>query len=134
MTRKLTPIVTAVLLGLVLAVSAGCGVGEPTSEGKLAATADDYLRALAAGNSDEACAQLTAGARAALTGPCPGAMQAITKRVGSERLAAAADAGTSIDVDGDRGSVEIPQLAGARLDLVKVGEDWKIASGQTLDE
>ena len=126
-------LVTAVVLGLVLAVSAGCGVGESTPDGKIAATADDYLRALAAGNTDEACAQLTASARAALSRRCPDAMDAIAKRVGSERLAAAADAGVSIDVDGDRGSVEISQLPGARLDLVKVGEDWKIASGETLE-
>ena len=133
MMRTLKPIVAAVLLGLVVAVSAGCGVGEPTPDGKIAATADDYLRALAAGETDEACAQLTAGARAALSGSCPGAMEAIAKRVGSEKLAAAADAGVTIDVDGDRGSVAIRQLPGARLDVVKVGEDWKIASGQTLE-
>ena len=132
--RTLRPILAAVLLGLVVAVSAGCGVGEPTSEGKLAATADAYLRALATGNSDEACAQLTAGARAALMGPCPSAMEAIAKRVGAERLAAAADQGVSIEVDGDRGLVEIPQLPRARLGLVEVGEQWRIATGQTLEE
>ena len=134
MTRSLLPTVTvAAFTLLLLVVSTGCGVGELTPEAKVGKTADDYLRALAEDDTGKACAQLTAEAKAALGRPCPSQMRAIAARVGADALIAAADRGVKIAVDGARGSAEIPELAGARLVLTRVGDEWKIDSGYSLE-
>jgi hypothetical protein len=117
----------------VLVASAGCGVGEPGPEGKIAETADEYLRALADGDGRKACEQLAGSVKATLARPCIDEMRAIRARVGDDALAAAADRGVEIDVDEGRGSAEVPGLGGARLELVRVGEEWKIASGHSLE-
>jgi hypothetical protein len=133
MNRSLIHPLSLLVLAIAMLVPTGCGVGESTAEGQIATTADDYLRALSAGDTGAACAQLTATARAALERPCALEMQAIKARVGTDALTAAADEGATIDVDGNRGSAEIANLSAARLELVKVGEHWKIASGHRLE-
>jgi uncharacterized protein YdbL (DUF1318 family) len=133
MTRTLIQTLPILVLGLVLLVSIGCGVGESTNEGKIAATADDYLRALSDGDAGAACAQLTAAARTGLERPCAVEMRAIAARVGAQELASAAAEGVKVDVDGNRGSAEVTYLSPAQLELVNVGERWKIASGYALN-
>jgi hypothetical protein len=112
---------------------AGCGIGGPTAEGKVSETADRYLRAVADGDTEKACAQLTAEARAALDGSCRSAMEALASRVGREALSDAADGGVEIDVDGGRASARIRNLEGARLALVAAGREWLIADGYSLE-
>jgi hypothetical protein len=121
------------MLALAALVLAGCGYGETRPEGEIAQTAEDYLRALAAGDTSKACAQLAAAARTTLGRPCPETMRAIATRLGADTLTAAADRGLKIEVDGDRGSAEIRQLPGTRLALVRIGDRWKITSGHSLE-
>jgi hypothetical protein len=123
----------AITVAAVLIASAGCGVGEPGAEGKIAQTADEYLRALADGDGRKACEQLAGSAKAALARPCIEEMRAIRVRVGAAALTAAADRGVEIDVDEGRGSAEVPGLGGARFELVRVGDEWEIASGHALE-
>jgi hypothetical protein len=134
MTRTLITIPTIAAASLILlVVSTGCGYGEPTAEGKAARTADDYLRALADGNTANACAQLTASAKGGLGRPCAEEMEAIAARIGGDELVAAAEGGVAIDVDGNHGSVEIRRLDGARLVVIRAGKRWQIASGHALE-
>lgn len=112
---------------------AGCGIGEPTTEGKVSETADTYLRAVANGDTEKACAQLTAAARAALDDSCASMMKALASRVGREALTDAADGGVEIDVDGGHASARIRNLEGASLALVADGREWLIADGYSLE-
>jgi hypothetical protein len=120
-----------ILLVLVLAVAAaGCGVGPATNEEKISKTASTYLSALADGDTEKACAQLTARARGEA---CDQAMKEHLRRLDPEVLKAAADDSMDIDVDGSRASAGLSEPPGARFLLVKTNDVWRIDSGYTLD-
>lgn len=134
MTRALIPTVTVAAVSLVLVLaSTGCGFGELAPEGEIAKTTDDYLRALADGDTGKACAQLTDAAKSALGRPCREEMDAVASRVGADALTAAADERVKIEVDGNRGSAEVAHLGRVRLALVRAGDRWKIMSGHSLE-
>jgi hypothetical protein len=124
------------VLGALLAVLAifatGCGVGPVADEGKVSDAADTYLRSLAEGDVAAACAQLTAEARAELIGGCGPALGQVAARIGADRLAAAADRGVEIDVDGTTASAVVGELD-ALLTLVRAGASWRIERGYRLD-
>jgi hypothetical protein len=122
---------------LVLAVFAitltGCGVGAASPEMKVSETTDDYLRALAAGDTAKACAQLAPTAKRQLAGDCGAAMKQIASHVGAGRLTDAADDGLELDVAEFSARVTVPALNNARLVLVRSGERWRIRDGFELD-
>ncbi len=124
---------TAVLVALGALVLAGCGVGSGTPESNISETTDNYLRALSSGDTTKACAQLTPKVRGAIGSPCGTAMEKIATRVGPERLADAADQGSSISVDGSNGSATLKGLNGVRLGMVAADSTWLIESGYALD-
>ena len=129
MTRLLITLVAVIAIA---STATACGFGEMTGEGKIAASADDYLRALADGDGRTACAQLTSAASDALEPSCPAEMATIAARIGDDALTAAADAGVEVDMDGSRASVAVRKL-GARLTYVAVGDDWRSADGYSLE-
>ena len=116
-------------LALLAAALTGCGVGEASNEEKISKTAETYLRALADGDTAEACAQLTRRAqgrwvRAGNEGASLPARAGRTKN--------AADGSMDIDVDGDRATAGLSEPEGARFLLTPVGAEWRIDSGYTL--
>lgn len=119
-----------ILLVLVLAVAAaGCGVGGATNEEKISKTTSTYLSALADGDTATACAQLTPRARGEA---CDQTMKERLTQLDPEVLKDAAHNSMDIDVDGNRASAGLSEPPGARLLLVKTGEDWRIDSGYTI--
>jgi hypothetical protein len=122
------------LAGLVLALLAltltGCGVGPATNQEKISKTATTYLKALADGDAAKACAQLT---RRAKGGGCEAAVSDRLSRLDSDVLTRAADGSMDIEVHGDTATAGLSEPEGARFLLVKVGDDWRIDSGYTLD-
>ena len=121
------------LLALAALMLAGCGVGSGGPESKISETTDTYLRSLSSGDTTKACAQLTAKAKSKLGTSCAAAMKEIATRVGPDRLAEAADEGSSISVDGSDGSATLKGLNNARVGLVDSGSSWLIDSGYALD-
>jgi hypothetical protein len=124
----------AIAAAAIALIAAGCGIGEPTAKGEIAAAADDYLRALAEDDTAKACAQLAATAKSELDRPCEDELHEVAGRIGSDALSAAADGGVDVRVDGARGFAEIRDLDGARLTFAKAGTEWRITSGHALDE
>ena len=124
--------VAAGLAGLGVLVLSGCGVGS-SPEAKISETTDTYLRSLSSGDSSKACAQLTVRARRDIGIPCAAAMERIATRVGPDRLAQAADEGSSISVDGTSGFATLDGLSGVRLGMVAAESLWLIDSGYMLD-
>lgn len=111
-------------------LGAGCGIGT-TPDSSVAKTADTYLRALASGDEDKACAQLTGEARDR-TGPsCFVQMKQIAARIGSSRLRRAADGGISIHTAGQKGTATVAVLH-ATLAFKKNGFTWLITDGFAL--
>jgi hypothetical protein len=133
MTRTASFICTTALLSLAALTFAGCSVGGGTPESKISDTIDTYLRSLASGDTTRACAQLTVEARSKLGASCTAAMKTIARRVSRDRLDEAADAGSSISVDGSHGSVTVEGLNDARIGLIESGSSWLIESGYALD-
>lgn len=120
-----------ILLVLVLAVAAtGCGVGRATNEEKISKTATTYLSALAKGDTETACAQLTPRARGET---CDQTMKERLPRLDPEVLNDAAHDSMDIDVDGNRASAGLSEPPGARFLLVKTNDEWRIDSGYTLE-
>jgi hypothetical protein len=120
------------LLAFAALMLAGCGIGS-RPESKISETTDTYLRSLASGDTIRACAQLTAKAKSRLGTSCAAALTEIAVRVGPDRLAEAADEGSSISVDGSNGSATLKGLNNARVGLVDSGSNWLIESGYALD-
>lgn len=118
-----------VLVLVAFAVTA-CGVGAPTNEENISKTTTTYLRALADGDTAEACAQLTRRARGER---CEQAIKERLSRLEPDALEDAADAPMDIDVDGDRATARLSEPKAARFLLAKVGGEWHIDSGYTLD-
>jgi pimeloyl-ACP methyl ester carboxylesterase len=122
-------VLTVLVLALLAPAVTGCGVGAASSEEKIDQTAITYLRALAGGDAAKACAQLTQRARG---GACEAAMKTRLSGLEPAALNRAADGSLDIDVDGTRATAGLSEPGGARLQLVKVGGDWRIDSGYTL--
>lgn len=123
-------ILAVLVLVLVASASTACGVGAATDEEKISKTATAYLGALADGDAAKACAQLTRRARGER---CE---QMITERLSQlepDALKNAADGSMEIDVDGVRATAGLSQPEGARFLLAKVGGEWLIDSGYTLE-
>jgi hypothetical protein len=133
MKRTASLIPTTLLLALAAVMFAGCGIGGGSPESKISDTTDTYLRSLASGDTAKACAQLTVEAKSKLGTSCTAAMKTIARRIGREKLDEAADAGSSISVDGSHGSVTVEGLNRARIGLVDAGSSWLIESGYALD-
>ena len=113
---------------LALAVT-GCGIGRAGDKEKISKTATTYLRALAAGDTAKACAQLTLHARGER---CETATKRRLARLEPDALKDAADGSLDIDVHGKTATAGLPEPAGARFVLAKVAGEWRIDSGYTL--
>jgi hypothetical protein len=118
------------VVALLAAALTGCGVGRASNEEKINKTASTYLRALADGDTAKACAQLTPRARGER---CGAAMKERLSRLDSDALKNAADGSIDIKIDGDRATAGLSEPEGARFLLAKVGAEWRIDSGYTLD-
>ena len=123
-------VLAILVLALLAAALTGCGVGKATNEEKINKTASTYLRALADGDTAEACAQLTPRAKGER---CESAMKERLPRLDSDALKNAADGSIDIKIDGDRATAGLSEPEGARFLLAKVGAEWRIDSGYTLD-
>jgi hypothetical protein len=123
-------VLALLVLALLAGALTGCGVGPATDEEKISKTATAYLQALADGDAARACAQLTRRARGER---CGQAMRERLPRLDPDMLEEAADGWTDIDVDGARATATLSEPGGARFLLTKVGGDWRIDAGYTLD-
>ena len=119
-------------LGAAALALAGCGIGSPGPEAKVSEVTDDYLRALAAGDTSTACAQLAPNAKQDIRGECSAMMAMVAQRVGKQRLTAAADAGVDLDVDDSSARVKITELGDVVLLLTLNGDRWLIRDGFDL--
>ena len=117
------------VLALLAAALAGCGVGKASDKEKISKTATTYLRALAGGNTAKACLQLTRHARGER---CEHALKRRLSRLDSDALGRAADGSMDIDVNGNRATASWSEPQPAHFVLVKVGAEWRIDSGYTL--
>jgi len=117
-----------VLTLLVLALT-GCGIGRAGDKEKISKTATTYLRALAAGDTAKACAQLTRRARGER---CETASKQRLASLEPKAFKDAADGSLEIEVHGKTATAGLPEPDGARFVLVKVAGDWRIDSGYTL--
>lgn len=134
-------IVTLVVGSLVLP---GCGGG--SEEGAVGETIETYLSALARGDGQEACDQLTGSqARTMFEGAvvqlpelqatsCADALSKLSGSLGGEEKAALEDAeATNIEVHGDSASAEI--VGGTNTaTLAQVGDRWLISGGLSLGQ
>ncbi len=118
------------VLALLAAALTACGVGSASNKEKISETASTYLRALADGDTAKACAQLT---RRAQRGGCEAAMKERLSRLDSDALTKAADDSIEIDVAGNTATARLSEPEGARFVLARVGGEWRIDSGYTLD-
>jgi hypothetical protein len=122
-------ILAVLALGLVASAVTACGVGASTDEEKISKTTTTYLRALADGDTAEACAQLTGRARGER---CEQTMRERLSGLEPDALKSAADGWMDINVDGDTATARLSEPEGARFLLAKVGGEWRIDSGYTL--
>src|SRR5215212_4332720 len=127
-----TRFVILTIVALAAFTVAGCGFGSGGPESKISETTDSYLRALSSGDTSKACAQLTDEAQKKLGTSCVVAMERISAAVGRDRLAEAADSGSSISFEGSNGSVTLKGL-NVRIRLIDSGSDWLIKSGYELE-
>jgi hypothetical protein len=119
----------AILVLAFLVALTACGVGKASIEEKINKTASTYLRALADGDTAEACAQLTPRAKGE---GCETAMKERLSRLDADALKNAADGSIDVDIDGDSATAGLSEPEGARFLLAKVGTEWRIDSGYTL--
>jgi pimeloyl-ACP methyl ester carboxylesterase len=116
-------------LVLVALTLAGCGIGPAGDREKISKTTTTYLRALAAGDTAKACAQLTPRARGER---CDAATKERLSLLKPAALKAAADGSLDIAVHGKTATAGLPKPEAARLLLTKIGDQWRIDSGYTL--
>jgi hypothetical protein len=123
--------VLALLAALAICAAAltGCGIGKATNQEKISKTATTYLRALAHGDTANACAELT---RRAKSGRCGATMTKRLSQVDADALRKAADGSMDIDVNGSTATARLSEPKGARFFLKKVGGNWFIDSGYTV--
>jgi hypothetical protein len=122
-------VLAILVLAFLAAALTGCGVGKATNEEKINKTASTYLRALADGDTAEACAQLT---RRAKGERCESAMKERLSGLDADVLKDAADGSIDVEIDGDRATAGLSEPEGARFLLARVGAEWRIDSGYTL--
>jgi hypothetical protein len=130
----LRPVATRpVLLALVALVAAGCGESGPSDEEQVRATLREFQRATEQRDYAALCERVLAPALVDSVKqvglPCEMALETSVEDVESPRLAVGA-----ITVDGDRATAEVRSSAEGQapsqdaVELVRVGEDWRIAS------
>src|SRR6184192_4191631 len=113
--RKQTPTITrslvpaALVLTLLALAVTGCGIGRAGDKEKISKTATTYLRALAAGDTAKACAQLTRRARGER---CETASKQRLASLEAKALKDAADGSLEIDVHGKTATAGLPELDG----------------------
>ena len=122
-------LLTLLVLGLFASALTGCGIGPATKQEKISKSATTYLRALAAGDTAKACAQLTRQARGER---CQAAIKERLNGLEPEALTDAANASLDLDVHGKTATAGLPEPYGARFVLAKVDGDWLINAGYTL--
>jgi hypothetical protein len=122
-------VLSVLVLALLAAVLAGCGVGPATDKEKISKTATTYLQALADGDTAKACAQLTRRTRGER---CEQMISERLPQLDPDALENAADASMDIEVDGDRAIAGLSEPEGAGFVLAKMGGEWRIDSGYTL--
>jgi pimeloyl-ACP methyl ester carboxylesterase len=113
----------AALLAVALA---GCGVGRTTSREEISKTTTTYLKALAAGDTTEACGQLTRRARRAR---CAAGLSDRLARLDPSALRRAADGAIDIQVHGGAATAVLARPRGARLVLARAAGAWRIDAG-----
>jgi hypothetical protein len=126
----------ALLASIALAgavVSSGCGSREPSDEEKVRATLASFADATAKKDYQRLCDEIFAPALLETLGqiglPCEIALERAYADLESPRVVVGA-----IEVDGDRASAEVRSSARGEppsqdtVELVKVGDGWRIAS------
>ena len=121
-------VVAIVVLALLSALT-GCGVGPESNQEKVSKTVVTYLRALADGDTANACAQLT---RRAQDAQCQQVLKERQSRLDPNVLTSAADASLDLNIHGNTATAGLSDPEGARLVLAKAGGEWRIDSGYTL--
>ena len=130
----LRPVATRpALLVLALVLAAGCGESGPGDEEQVRATLREFQRATAERDYAALCERVLAPALVESVRqvglPCEMALEKGFEDVESPRLAVGA-----ITVEDDRATAEVRSSAAGQspsedtVELVKVGEDWRIAS------
>ena len=119
----------AILVLALLGALTGCGIGRGSNQEKVSKTVDTYLRALAAGDTAKACAQLTRRAQGAR---CQQVLKERRSRLDPDALTSAADASLDLNIHSNTATAGLSEPEGARLVLAKVGGEWRIDSGYTL--
>jgi hypothetical protein len=127
--QKPIGILGLLILVLLAAALAGCGVGRASNQEQISKTATTYLRALADGDTAKACLQLTRRARGER---CEQVLKQRLSRLDPDALRKAADGSMGIDVNGNRATASWSKPQPAHFVLVKVGTGWRIDSGYTL--
>lgn len=122
-------VVAIVALALLAAALMGCGVGKDGDKEKVSKTATTYLKALAAVDTATACRQLTRRAQGA---GCAPAMDERLSRLDSHALRRAADASMDIEIHGNAATAALAEPHGARLELARLGGEWRIDSGYSV--
>src|SRR5947207_2843291 len=121
--------VLAILALVLLGALTGCGVGRASNQEKVSKTVVTYLRALADGDTANACAQLT---RRAQDAQCQQVLKERQSRLDPNALTSAADASLDLNIHGNTATAGLSDPEGARLVLAKTGGEWRIDSGYTL--
>ena len=121
--------VLAILVLVLVGALTGCGVGRASNQEKVSKTVVTYLRALADGDTANACAQLT---RRAQDARCQQVLKERRSRLDPNALTSAADASLDLNIHGNTATAGLSDPEGARLVLAKAGGEWRIDSGYTL--
>ena len=121
--------VLAILALVLLGALTGCGVGRASNQEKVSKTVVTYLRALADGDTANACAQLT---RRAQDAQCQQVLKERQSRLDPNVLTSAADASLDLNIHGNTATAGLSDPEGARLVLAKADGEWRIDCGYTL--
>ncbi|MGH2945863.1 MAG: hypothetical protein ACRDPC_06300 [Solirubrobacteraceae bacterium] len=123
----------ATLTLVVVLLAAGCGESGPTPEEQVRSTVAEFGRATEAKDYQTLCDRLLAPALVeeveAIGLPCEAAMRQALEDVREPRLTIG-----RVEVDGERASADVRTAAAGQepsrdtLELVLVGESWKISS------
>lgn len=130
------------LVSLAACVLAGSGCGsESSDEEKAAAAVQTYLSAVAEGDGDSACEQLSGNGQRELIGfvnrqlpqvgtiECAKVVSTLNGAMGPDEEALLRDAEvTTVEIDGDSATATV-EGANVRPTLIKSGDDWLIETG-----
>jgi hypothetical protein len=130
----------ALLLGAALSLSACGGGGGGDDSSEVSDTITTYLSAIASGDGDEACEQLTSSEAAKVfqeatsalpelraTG-CADALTKLSESIGGERKVLESAEVTDVKIDGDTATAGVVG-GSATADLTKVDGTWLISGG-----